>query len=215
MQPTLETLRPCNRFGPRETGISKLPIELLDQVEEYLLEDERKKLRLKWAYTRKCFADGLYPTDHFSHDELHAIEQRRTLCKPRGYLDTSNISKCIDKECRHSDIFLQKVKGMINSKYYNTYFDRLEEAQLNWKCWMGKPGYAFEGIESKMNMMSANMEKDFGLRVKVFFDPMDWDSLDGEPTPTYLLLPQKMGSTMTAPPLARFTKAVKSLKLEV
>lgn len=104
---------------------------------------------------------------------------------------------------------------MINSKYYNTYFDRLEEAQLNWKCWVGKPGYALEGIEPKMNMMSANMEKDFGLRVKVFFDPMDWDSSDGEPTPTYLLLPQKMGSTMTAPPLARFTKAVRSLKLEV
>lgn len=58
MRPTLKTLRLCNRFGPEDLGISKLPIELLDQVAEYLLEDERKKLRLKWAYTRKCFADA-------------------------------------------------------------------------------------------------------------------------------------------------------------
>lgn len=45
LQPTINTLRLCQRFGGAHAPIVRLPVELLNGIEDVLVEDEREKLR--------------------------------------------------------------------------------------------------------------------------------------------------------------------------
>lgn len=46
LQPTINTLRMCHRFGKGEqAAITRLPVELLSEVEDLLMGEERQKTR--------------------------------------------------------------------------------------------------------------------------------------------------------------------------
>ena len=53
---TINTLRLCHRFGKGpDATITRLPAELVLQIEGYLMEDERKVHSKKWASDLKCW----------------------------------------------------------------------------------------------------------------------------------------------------------------
>lgn len=72
--PTINTLRLCNRFGQGPNAyISKLPLELVQKVEKYLVEGERQERLVEWNRVKKCFECTCDDTDHFTEEEIHRI----------------------------------------------------------------------------------------------------------------------------------------------
>lgn len=76
--PTINSLRLCNRFGKGEnTGITKLPRELIGFIEEELLElhREHEENRLYgWSKTYCCFEGSCRPSDHLDGGDLDMYE---------------------------------------------------------------------------------------------------------------------------------------------
>ncbi|KAI7461679.1 hypothetical protein KC357_g8677 [Hortaea werneckii] len=72
LQPTINTLRMCHRFGKGDNvAITRLPVELLSEVEEYLVARERRKTRKAWNADFRCFQLKCQKRDHFSESELN------------------------------------------------------------------------------------------------------------------------------------------------
>jgi hypothetical protein len=73
LKPLLTSIRLCHRFGQGpEAHITKLPIELFDEIIEYLISFERSRIALdgQWKYLFRCFESRCSPTDHFDANEL-------------------------------------------------------------------------------------------------------------------------------------------------
>ncbi|KAK5136084.1 hypothetical protein LTR08_004134 [Meristemomyces frigidus] len=70
LQPTLSMLRLCNRLGQGpDAAITRLPIELVDQIEASLLHDECQKTRPVWHTTYECYSLECEPIDHLDSYE--------------------------------------------------------------------------------------------------------------------------------------------------
>lgn len=72
--PTITALRLCNRFGkgPQAT-VAKLPVELLNEIEKYLIEDKRAQLYEEWFSQFKCYETQCSPADHFDKEQCADI----------------------------------------------------------------------------------------------------------------------------------------------
>jgi hypothetical protein len=74
--PVIHTLRLCNQFGKDEdAGITKLPKELIEFIEEELLvslRQEETRVGHEWAKKFRCFEGTCLPRDHI--DKAHPIE---------------------------------------------------------------------------------------------------------------------------------------------
>ncbi|KAI6793218.1 hypothetical protein KC332_g12521 [Hortaea werneckii] len=76
LQPTINTLRMCHRFGKgNDVAITRLPVELLSEVEEYLVARERRKTRKAWNADFRCFQLKCQRKDHFTQSELDEVVQ--------------------------------------------------------------------------------------------------------------------------------------------
>ncbi|KAI6794798.1 hypothetical protein KC363_g8421 [Hortaea werneckii] len=72
LQPIINTLRMCHRFGKGDNvAVTRLPVELLSEVEEYLVARERRKTRKAWNADFRCFQLKCQKRDHFSEPELN------------------------------------------------------------------------------------------------------------------------------------------------
>ena len=70
LQPVLNTLRLCNRFGKGDhAAVSQLPIELVNVIEDYLLETTRDELRQQWTASLICWTNRCSPADHITLEE--------------------------------------------------------------------------------------------------------------------------------------------------
>lgn len=229
MQPTLQMIRLCNRFGQGDCGISRLPIELVEQVEQYLLEQEREKQRFAWAQDMACSEKSCEILDHFSPDEVHEIyhQQVQDEDSPPFY------ANYVDRDCalfggsgvhspEHVAFQREEVESYVetNDSWFEVCCGRRED-------WQGRVGWSWSeswsetgSWDGKLGDMSKVMMKDFGLRIKVDRGADTWASdpvgVDNEPTSTYLLMPPVSdSSTAIEPSGARFRRAVQSLNLEM
>lgn len=76
LQPTLTTLRLCNRFGYGEkVFITRLPVELVKNIEDCLMSEEREKTRKEWAADLRCFEHRCEPKDHLSPDDWEVARE--------------------------------------------------------------------------------------------------------------------------------------------
>lgn len=63
-----KTLQLCARYG---TGaISKLPAEMVQMIEDFLIDSERERAQAAWTSELRCYEDMCDEIDHFSMDEL-------------------------------------------------------------------------------------------------------------------------------------------------
>lgn len=77
LQPTISTLRLCNRYGSGPKAfITKLPIELLATVEELLMETEKASLRSEWLADFNCSRLACRIEDHITQDALHDLKEQ-------------------------------------------------------------------------------------------------------------------------------------------
>ena len=69
--PVLNTLRLCKRFGQGpHCVVTKLPEELIQQIENYVIDDVRAEKRERWAPSLLCFEEECSLLDHFERADL-------------------------------------------------------------------------------------------------------------------------------------------------
>ncbi|KAK4545953.1 hypothetical protein LTR36_002517 [Oleoguttula mirabilis] len=74
LQLTITMLRLCNQFGKGdEAFITRLPVELLKQIEEILLRHERADTCKGWTEDCRCFQALCAPTDHHDTEVLEEM----------------------------------------------------------------------------------------------------------------------------------------------
>lgn len=63
--PVIRTLRLCRRFGlGPKAFIAKLPVELLDEIEEHVVQDRRRKTLPEWSQKFECYQGICKASDH-------------------------------------------------------------------------------------------------------------------------------------------------------
>lgn len=86
-RPVIHMLRLCHRFGKGEKAfIRRLPLELLNLVEEELFEESRLQHYVEWAKDFRCYESRCSKKDHFSVQELQRFraERDKSHCKSEG-----------------------------------------------------------------------------------------------------------------------------------
>lgn len=85
LQTTIAALRLCHRFGKTDAPISRLPVELLSNIEDLLVEEEREKERTQWHRDYQCFRQECSQRDHYTEEELDEIRMEMTsICSCGG-----------------------------------------------------------------------------------------------------------------------------------
>lgn len=71
LQTTLNALRLCNRFGSgTQATITKLPIELVQQIERHMIEEKQEELMPAWTRDFRCWQNVCQPIDHMKDVEI-------------------------------------------------------------------------------------------------------------------------------------------------
>ena len=74
--PTINALRACHRYA-QDKPVSRLPVELVTIIEDFLIAEEREKKSLEWNRDFRCFqqdCDFDDESEHFSEDELEDMQ---------------------------------------------------------------------------------------------------------------------------------------------
>ncbi|KAK5136086.1 hypothetical protein LTR08_004136 [Meristemomyces frigidus] len=79
LQPVIDTLRLCHRFGTTElAGFTALPVELIVLVEEHLIDQERRRQRKIFGAAYKCWTSQCQPIDHL---DVGRLEEKYGTCR--------------------------------------------------------------------------------------------------------------------------------------
>lgn len=70
LQPAFVALRLCHRFGDGDKAtVARLPRQLVTEIEEIMMQQEREEIRNEWETDLLCYKDGCRPTDHLNEAE--------------------------------------------------------------------------------------------------------------------------------------------------
>ncbi|KAI7176989.1 hypothetical protein KC316_g17833 [Hortaea werneckii] len=188
LQPTINTLRMCHRFGKGDdVAITRLPVELLSEVEDILMAEERRKTRGEWEADFRCFQLHCDIRDHFDPDELQT--QRREL-NDEARLDCVGESNSDTKR----DQWVKKaLREFMNENYCEIHWERQER----WCERVGAPTVVTGNFFSKQADLFV---QHFGLSIWISHvcvdGPGEHYSSDGlepgaETTVAYLKLPSQ------------------------
>ncbi|SMY19265.1 unnamed protein product [Zymoseptoria tritici ST99CH_1A5] len=242
LRPTIETLRLCNRFGDAAQGITTLPIELIEHVEQYLLLDERAQERKRWIRDQACCEKLCEHIDHLDDDQLHERHQLYHAMQEAGDIEHSDEDRRCVVERRNEDshspehIAMQYVKVKECLEHFEEHYtcDAIDEFIEGWLyiCWYRRDAWRSRLSDVGSGLSGENiskvLRKDFGLEVRVVYGPWHTRQRGEEeylerPTTAYLQLRVEerlfqWGPEVPVPAdkkLARFLRAVKVLGLKV
>ncbi|KAK5735073.1 hypothetical protein LTR17_008409 [Elasticomyces elasticus] len=207
--PTTYTLRLCNRFGTGDNAhINRLPVEIVTEIESYLVEAAREDTELEWSSNHFCFAGICEPIDHYySEEELvrlhahftHASRNRKDGAAasetPVTRLTTAQRAKL--NQCMVDDFSLGEeiIPGIEDWRSQHDW------AKSEWTDLVGEPGGSDRGFFTKNAEL---LRTHFGLNAWLSHDPsrvendyhVGMASLDTE---AYLTLPTTAASTKYEP----------------
>ncbi|KAK5113325.1 hypothetical protein LTR85_010942 [Meristemomyces frigidus] len=160
LQPTLTTLRLCNRFGKGDMAfIARLPVELVTQVEDILMRQERTETWKAWTEDYRCFQALCTPTDHSETEELEEIyreifvdefvDSDHETVRPKRKLTLSDIKK-LDETLHDFD------------NGYEGWRASHSDRKVRWYEKAGKPEYSSRGFFTQHKDL---LLKHFGLEV--------------------------------------------------
>ncbi|KAI7264953.1 hypothetical protein KC345_g8647 [Hortaea werneckii] len=156
LQPTINTLRMCHRFGKGDhAAITELPVELLNEVEEILMEEERRKRREEWETDFRCF-------------QLH--------CDLRDHIDPSeldDLARQIEDDMR---LDFAEEKWMSGPEFHDFVEERVDECVLEnfldkthwerYRRWHDRvDATASSPMHISLNLQATYFEKQFGLAI--------------------------------------------------
>ncbi|EME84395.1 uncharacterized protein MYCFIDRAFT_195457 [Pseudocercospora fijiensis CIRAD86] len=201
LQSTIATLRLCNRFGQgNKATIAKLPVELVQNVENFLLEAERLKLKKQWVRDLTCWEQQCRPTEHMSREEiLECYNEWRGSITPGSWEDEC-VCECGDVHAL--DEFPESELDTINEileGYYDGSWHRdqwCDEHEARIESWFRRTGEPTQKSRGTFDRLSSILSKHFGLETwithvhehgePVFPSPNNLHS-----TKAYLRLPAK------------------------
>ena len=91
----INAFRCCNRFG-KHAALTKLPRELVDRVETFLITGVRKSVSKQWRRTFHCFQGECWELDYLSNKEKREIMAHHD--GPLGEELAAELKKCSGKE---------------------------------------------------------------------------------------------------------------------
>lgn len=169
LQPAIRMIRLCNRFGKGpQAAITKLPIEIVTEIEAYLSEHEREEQRHNWKTDFTCFQGLCSPLDHMSDTERVGLWQDFfTDCPHCGGCSCSTGKDMSELNERQ----LQALEEMLDSMMR----DEGPEESPWWiehqnRCcrWLGKTGNKYPNDRrGLLGHYSHDLKRDFGLQVWV------------------------------------------------
>ncbi|KAK5739633.1 hypothetical protein LTR17_005117 [Elasticomyces elasticus] len=207
--PTTHTLRLCNRFGTGDdVHIKRLPVEIVTEIESYLIEAERDNTDFEWFPYHLCFAGLCEPIDHcYSEEELGRLHTHYTRGSrkskdesavsgtPVARLTTAQRAKL--NQCMTDDYCMEEeiMPGIHEWRNHH------EFAKNEWTDLVGEPGGSDRGFFTK------NMElirTHFGLNAWLSHTPSpvenDFHAGDASlDTVAYLTLPTTAATTKYEP----------------
>ena len=158
LQPVLTTLRLCNRFGKGDHAVvSQLPVELINTIEGYLIDNARFRLRQDWSESFMCWKNSCSPSDHLTSEAR--VDGYRSLFD--GYEDLrlpSDATELDDNQLSDLNEALWEVYS--GSPYQDVHEDR----KWDWLAKTGLPTTASRGLFSRYASL---MEKHFGLELHI------------------------------------------------
>ncbi|KAI7374634.1 hypothetical protein KC336_g20167 [Hortaea werneckii] len=184
LQPTINTLRMCHRFGKGEdVAITRLPVELLSEVEDILMEEERRKTREEWETDFRCFQLHCDPSDHYGPCELDDLTRdiERDVRRDCG-------GKCYSQK-HHDEWVKERVWDFMEEDYFDAHWDMHDR----WRYRVGAPG---SPMHIFLKIQADYFEQQFGLAIWTSHVAVDGpyyhrfgDDLEGKTTVAYLKLP--------------------------
>lgn len=168
LQPTINTIRLCNRFGKGpKAAITKLPIEIVAEIEAYVTEHEREEQRQNWKKDFACFQGLCKPIDHMSDTEQVGMWQDFFAdCEQCGGCSCSSgeqVKELNERQLRVLEDELDSImadEGPEASPWWMEHDNRCER-------WQGKTGNKFQNAENHglLTTYSRHLKRDFGLQV--------------------------------------------------
>lgn len=197
LQPTINTLRLCNRFGQGpQAAITRLPVELVAEIEGYLMDNERAKQLDNWSKDFKCFQGLCKPIDHLSDSEQVGIWRdlfdECDYCGGRGCSGSGPETELNERQRKALENFLEDMmqdEGPEDSSWFMEHENRMTR-------WQGKTGAPTEQSRGLLSNYSALLLRNFGLQLWVTHTqpktkkPGQWTAVDVySSTVAYLTLP--------------------------
>lgn len=97
--PTINALRACHRYA-QDKPVSRLPVELIAIIEDFLIAEEREKKSLEWNRDFRCFqqeCDFDDESQHFSEDELDDMQLEDCTKHLGSMLCDETCSACLEE----------------------------------------------------------------------------------------------------------------------
>ena len=161
LQPVISTLRLYHRYGKVErVGVPSLPVEIVDYIEKYLMEEERFALRETWRAHLTCWERRCKPTDHINEERrrklyeddmfLYAGSDEETGAEnvPSNVLNNAQLSRLNNVLLGYSDLWLDKCR-------------------MNRRQWQEKVGSQTERDRGFFSQYSDLIAKHLGLKTWV------------------------------------------------
>ncbi|KAI5356861.1 hypothetical protein Slin15195_G052470 [Septoria linicola] len=214
LQPTLATIRLCTRFGTGDKAtINKLLVELIQQIEDLIMQDERLKTIPAWARDFRCWSSRCEQIDHITDDGMLEHYNQMMEDIPHSY-DSEDEE---DQACCYSCLIRRRQRSTVNQM-----FDKLSKVLLRdfgLKVWMSHVRTA--GIDEVTDKNKAQFTKAYLYLPASTFAVQEWDPIFGEYSYSPRRQPKESGSasSLDVPPtpsmdsLARFDRALKALSL--
>ncbi|GIZ45186.1 hypothetical protein CKM354_000836600 [Cercospora kikuchii] len=188
LQPALNTLRLCNRFGAGpKAAITKLPIELIQNIERYMVQEKQEKLAPAWTREFRCWQNRCVPFDHVDDEEILDIYNNGAECD-------SDCSDCVC--CGTASSVSRKVREWVAEYFAMADWDYWrEEHDLRSEAWLDRVGRPTQVSRGRFDGFSSILMKHFGLQVWISHvqesrDLHYVDESTAYTTKAYLRLPQ-------------------------
>jgi len=158
--PIINTLRVCNRYGKGpKAAVTRLPPELVDAIEQYLITTERLRLLEEWTSLPKCWYEECEPHEHFTEQEL--LEAWQTVVFDAVPVLTKADYKLVDK--RLFDEYLQT--GLDQEEWYDLRDEADDEHQDRQGQWFDKVGSPERAWRGYLGDQAALFREHFGLDI--------------------------------------------------
>lgn len=107
--PTIEILRLCNRFGKGPaTAVQRLPVELLQHIESFLVADARAEVAPEWQTDFQCFEQTCRDIDHLDRAQKQEyydlyLKEQKEMSPDSSHEDVpltaEELERVVDEEC--------------------------------------------------------------------------------------------------------------------
>ncbi|KAF2213916.1 hypothetical protein CERZMDRAFT_95943 [Cercospora zeae-maydis SCOH1-5] len=192
LQPVLNTLQLCNRFGRGpEAAITKLPTELVQHIQKYMLKEKQEELIPAWTRDFRCWQSLCAPIDHLSDSDILELYNELR--------DEFEVAECPCGGC-----FSPEKVTTVSESVRDLVADVVEEPEeLCWggehrsriEAWHERVGSPTEVSRGRFDEFSNVLTKHFGLEAWISHvqesRQVAWvDENVTHTTKSYLVLPQ-------------------------